>query len=60
MYRLHDEIVDFINYIEPTAEEHEMRLLVVKQIERVAKQLWNGAELFIFGSYDTRLYLPTR
>ncbi|KAI8050421.1 hypothetical protein BDF22DRAFT_694833 [Syncephalis plumigaleata] len=57
--KLHDEIIDFINYIEPTAEEHEMRLLVVKHIEKVAKQLWNGAELFIFGSFDTRLYLPS-
>ncbi|RKP25601.1 hypothetical protein SYNPS1DRAFT_6896, partial [Syncephalis pseudoplumigaleata] len=57
--RLHEEIVDFMKYIAPTPQEHEMRLLVVKQLEDVAKHLWYGAELSVFGSYDTQLYLPS-
>ncbi|KAI9596747.1 hypothetical protein BDF19DRAFT_436638 [Syncephalis fuscata] len=57
--RLHQEIVDFISYISPSPEEHEMRLLVVKQIEQVVEHLWHDAKLYIFGSYETQIYLPT-
>jgi DNA polymerase sigma len=37
-----------------------MRLIVVRRIEKAVKKLWPDVEVCIFGSYDTRLYLPTR
>ncbi|OZJ05945.1 hypothetical protein BZG36_01247 [Bifiguratus adelaidae] len=53
------EIHDFVRYVGPTEEEHVMRQHVIQRIEGVVKSIWPNAELFVFGSYDTKLYLPT-
>ncbi|RUS32076.1 hypothetical protein BC938DRAFT_476338 [Jimgerdemannia flammicorona] len=57
--RLHEEILDFVDYINPTQEEHAMRYYVVRRIETSIQRLWPTATVDVFGSYDTRLYLPT-
>ncbi|XP_063042150.1 terminal nucleotidyltransferase 4A isoform X2 [Engraulis encrasicolus] len=56
---LHEEIVDFYNFMSPRPEEADMRQEVVDRIERVIKELWPTADVQIFGSFSTGLYLPT-
>jgi len=58
--RLHEEILDFFNYMAPTEEEHAVRLDVVHRIKTVINKLWSEAVVEIFGSFRTGLYLPTR
>ncbi|XP_037085910.1 terminal nucleotidyltransferase 4B-like [Pollicipes pollicipes] len=56
---LHEEIEDFYQYISPSPDEHHMRALVYEAIRDVIKGVWSQAEVFIFGSFETGLYLPT-
>ncbi|KAM8825965.1 terminal nucleotidyltransferase 4A-like [Synchiropus picturatus] len=56
---LHEEIVDFFNFMSPKPEEEAMRRDVVNRIESVIKDLWPTAQVEIFGSFSTGLYLPT-
>lgn len=56
---LHEEIVDFFNFMSPRPEEEAMRREVVNRIETVIKDLWPTARVEIFGSFSTGLYLPT-
>ncbi|XP_032416466.1 terminal nucleotidyltransferase 4B [Xiphophorus hellerii] len=56
---LHEEIKDFYEYISPRPEEEKMRLEVVDRIKGVIKNLWPSAEVQVFGSFSTGLYLPT-
>ncbi|KAJ3597708.1 hypothetical protein NHX12_001225 [Muraenolepis orangiensis] len=57
--RLHEEIVDFFNFMSPRPEEEAMRRNVVNKIEGVIKDLWPTSRVEIFGSFSTGLYLPT-
>nr|CAD7444407.1 unnamed protein product [Timema bartmani] len=57
---LHEEVDDFYQYMCPSPEEHEMRLNVVRRIEKVVLQRWPQSKVEIFGSFRTGLYLPTR
>lgn len=57
--RLHDEIILFTRYIAPRPEEFLMRNEVVDKITRVIKNEWPNAQVDIFGSFKTGLYLPT-
>ncbi|XP_019713734.1 non-canonical poly(A) RNA polymerase PAPD7 [Hippocampus comes] len=56
---LHEEVMDFYNFLSPRPEEAAMRKEVVSRIERVIKELWPTADVQIFGSFSTGLYLPT-
>nr|XP_040021860.1 terminal nucleotidyltransferase 4A-like [Gasterosteus aculeatus aculeatus] len=56
---LHEEIVDFFNFMSPRPEEEAMRRAVVNRIERVIKDMWPTARVEIFGSFSTGLYLPS-
>ncbi|XP_049327355.1 terminal nucleotidyltransferase 4B isoform X1 [Astyanax mexicanus] len=56
---LHEEIKDFYEYMSPRPEEERMRFEVVDRIERVIKDLWPTADVQVFGSFSTGLYLPT-
>ncbi|KPP67634.1 hypothetical protein Z043_113752 [Scleropages formosus] len=58
-HRLHEEIVDFYRFMSPRPEEAAMRREVVNRIEAVIKELWPTADVQIFGSFSTGLYLPT-
>ncbi|KAJ3166370.1 hypothetical protein HK101_011946 [Irineochytrium annulatum] len=53
------EVDDYIDYIAPTEAEHTMRLLTIERLKKVVKSVWNEADLFVFGSFETKLYLPT-
>ncbi|XP_070757946.1 terminal nucleotidyltransferase 4B [Enoplosus armatus] len=56
---LHEEVSDFYEYISPRPEEEKMRLEVVDRIKGVIHDLWPSAEVQVFGSFSTGLYLPT-
>ncbi|KAM9783261.1 terminal nucleotidyltransferase 4A-like [Neosynchiropus ocellatus] len=56
---LHEEIMDFFNFMSPKPEEEAMRRDVVSRIETIIKDLWPTAQVEIFGSFSTGLYLPT-
>ncbi|XP_023668638.2 terminal nucleotidyltransferase 4A-like [Paramormyrops kingsleyae] len=56
---LHEEIVDFYEFMTACPEEAAMRKEVVNRIETVIKDLWPSADVQIFGSFSTGLYLPT-
>uniref|UniRef100_A0A3P9J2E5 Terminal nucleotidyltransferase 4A n=1 Tax=Oryzias latipes TaxID=8090 RepID=A0A3P9J2E5_ORYLA len=43
----------------PRPEEAAMRKEVVKRIETIIKEQWPSADVQIFGSFSTGLYLPT-
>lgn len=45
---LHEEILDFYEYMKPTPEEHFMRRNVVKQISKVIKEVWPEAIVSFF------------
>lgn len=59
IFRLHEEIEHFFEYMSPTATEHLVRADVVKRIEKIILSMWPDAQVQVFGSYRTGLYLPT-
>ncbi|XP_038155707.1 terminal nucleotidyltransferase 4A isoform X1 [Cyprinodon tularosa] len=56
---LDEEVRDFYNFMCPRTGEESMRKEVVKRIEMIIKELWPAADVQIFGSFSTGLYLPT-
>ncbi|KAF9110280.1 hypothetical protein BGX27_006577 [Mortierella sp. AM989] len=56
---LTQELKDFVEYISPTREEHQIRKYVARRIEQMVKLVWRDAEVIVFGSFETKLYLPT-
>ncbi|EEB98394.1 hypothetical protein MPER_02102, partial [Moniliophthora perniciosa FA553] len=58
-YRLHKEMSAFTTYISPSPVEDEIRSLLVQLISSAIKTRYPDAEVHPFGSYATKLYLPT-
>lgn len=56
---LHRELLDFIGFVEPTEQEHKVRTVIVSRVRQVVQKKWPTASLHVFGSFDTKLYLPT-
>lgn len=56
---LHQEIEHFYEYMSPTKIEHRIRGDVIHRIERIILSMWPDAQVQVFGSYRTGLYLPT-
>lgn len=56
---LHEEIEDFYQWMVPSPEEHGMRQGVVDKIQRCIQTVWPAAQVHIFGSFKTGLYLST-
>jgi len=56
---LHYEVLQFANFMAPTAAEEGAREALVATLRRVIGRLWPAAAVEVFGSYATRLYLPT-
>ncbi|KAH9843120.1 uncharacterized protein C8Q71DRAFT_820219 [Rhodofomes roseus] len=56
---LHRDVEAFVRYISPTLEEDEVRSLIVAQISRAIREKFPDAQVLPFGSYETKLYLPT-
>lgn len=58
--RLHEEIVDFANWINPWTDEQRMRDWVADKISLIIHELWPKVQVRIYGSFHTNLYLPSR
>lgn len=43
-FRLHEEIIDFYNYMSPQPQEADMRNAVVERLRSVIKDLWPDAK----------------
>ncbi|CAL9728051.1 poly(A) RNA polymerase protein 2 [Monosporozyma unispora] len=52
------EIQDFVHYISPSKEEIKARNITISKLRQAVKSLWPDADLHVFGSYATDLYLP--
>ncbi len=55
---MHREVKDLVDYLSPTEKEHSLRQFVVARIRRCVEDYWDDASLEVFGSFDTKLYLP--
>ena len=51
-------MIEFYNYITPTEEEHNSRLQAYKQLKELLEKEIKSIEIWEFGSFATRLYLP--
>ncbi|KAJ1555969.1 Non-canonical poly(A) RNA polymerase papd5, partial [Cladochytrium tenue] len=54
-----EEVEDYVRYISPTLAEHEMRTLTVERLRMAVKSVYPSANVYVFGSFETKLYLPT-
>lgn len=57
--RLHNEILEFCDYVKLDEEEVKARQRVIKDIEKIALGLWPEATVHVFGSEFTGVLLPT-
>jgi len=58
-YRLHREVEAFVEYVSPTKAEDEVRGLIVNLITRAVVRNFPDAKVLPFGSFETKLYLPS-
>ncbi|KAK1222953.1 hypothetical protein PQX77_014189 [Marasmius sp. AFHP31] len=56
---LHTEVEAFTKYISPSPVEDEIRSLLVDMITSAIKSRYSDAQVYPFGSYATKLYLPS-
>ncbi|KAJ2062047.1 hypothetical protein GGI17_002718 [Coemansia sp. S146] len=59
---VNEEVSKFVDYISPTPEEHQMRVWVIERMQRVLnnmKMISVTPVAKCFGSFETRLYLPS-
>ena len=59
-YRLENETSSLLAYLEPTKAETRMREYLIHKIRTVVNQIAPFAEVEVFGSFSTNLYLPNR
>lgn len=59
LLQLHQEIVDFCEFVAPTEEEQQMRETAVERVSGVVQSIWPHSQVKVFGSFATGLYLPT-
>ena len=58
-FRLHKEVEAFVEYVSPTKAEDEVRGLIVNLITRAVVKNFPDAKVLPFGSFETKLYLPS-
>ncbi|KAK1416762.1 hypothetical protein QVD17_25878 [Tagetes erecta] len=59
MLQLHKEILDFCDFLSPTAEEQVLRSTAVESVSAVIKYIWPNCKVEVFGSFKTGLFLPS-
>lgn len=57
--RLQKEVEAFVEYVSPTTAEDEVRGLIVDLITRAVVRNFPDAKVLPFGSFETKLYLPS-
>jgi non-canonical poly(A) RNA polymerase PAPD5/7 len=56
---LHNEIVQFVRLMEPMPEEIRQREDLVKRVEELVHRTFDNAQVHVFGSQATGLFLPS-
>ncbi|KAF2190944.1 hypothetical protein K469DRAFT_360453 [Zopfia rhizophila CBS 207.26] len=58
---LHNEILDFFDYIQPNEKEKSVRRDLIQRVEKALRSLppGNPGQIHCFGSFPAGLYLPT-
>lgn len=56
--RLHNEILDFVDFVKANTEDKVKKQLVVKKLREIIKGLYPKAKVLVFGSCATDLSLP--
>lgn len=54
-----EEILDFVEYMSPTDHEHAVREYIVGRVQSLVTSIWSDAQVKVFGSFHTKLYLPS-
>lgn len=57
-FRLHNEIIDFYNYVRPSEESSLVRQEAFERVRAVLEGALEGSSVLCFGSFATQLYLP--
>ena len=58
-FRLQKEVEAFVEYVSPTKVEDEAREFIVNLITRAVVKNFPDAKVMPFGSFETKLYLPS-
>lgn len=58
IFKLHQEILDFYEFIKPTAEEDEFRAKTVKIVKNLILAEWPDWTVKEFGSFPNKIHLP--
>ncbi|MEW5299188.1 MAG: hypothetical protein WDW36_002227 [Sanguina aurantia] len=59
LLRLHQEVLELCELLQPTEDEAAGRNAAVAAVTEVVKGIWPNATVAIFGSFATGLYVPT-
>ena len=59
MVKLHNEILDYCDFVGLKNKDKEMRETAIKKVTAVAKGRWPDCKVFVFGSFATNLCLST-
>ncbi|GAQ89300.1 DNA polymerase sigma subunit [Klebsormidium nitens] len=59
LLRLHQEIIDFCDFLAATDDERALREAAVERVKDVILSIWPDCTPTVFGSYATGLFLPT-
>ena len=57
-FRLHNEIIDFYNYVKPSETTNLKRFDAFSKIKAILEDEIEGSSVLCFGSFATQLYLP--
>ena len=57
--KFHNEVLEFVDWIQPSKKEKLLRENLVKQIKKVVKNEYPDAVVMVFGSCATGLNLPS-
>lgn len=53
------EVEAFVEYVSPTKAEDEVRELIVNLVTKAVVRNFPDAKVLPFGSFETKLYLPS-
>lgn len=56
---LQKEVEAFVEYVSPTKAEDEVRELIVNLVTKAVVRNFPDAKVLPFGSFETKLYLPS-
>lgn len=55
---LNKEILAAAEWISPTPEEQQVRDRAIQRVRESIISRWSRAQVYVFGSHETQLYLP--